>query len=389
MRAYTCWTRRLRPRRARRLLALALCAAAALALLLAGCAGKKPPRAMRFPVTVARVETRAVPEVLEASGTVEPRQTVAVTCQVGGMVERVTFREGEDVRAGQVLFQIDPRPFRVALDQAVATMARDRAQAKDALAQAQRYKELVAQQYVAQQDYESKRAAAEALFATVRADSAAAANARLNLNYTTIRSPITGRAGNLMVHAGNLVKANDTGNPMVTVNQMRPILVHFAIPQDQLARVLREHSSNMEVTAFPDTAGAAPQVGRLNFVDNTVDPSTGTVLLKAEFPNNQGVLWPGQFVRVRLRLHVDPNAVTVPAAAVNSGQNGSFVYVVKPDTTVDQRPVQVGRTAGDLAVIASGVQPGETVVTDGQQRLTPGARVAIRAPRGGRLEAQR
>jgi membrane fusion protein, multidrug efflux system len=345
---------------------------------LAGCSGPAKTKAPRLPVTIARTENRAVPYEIEATGTVEPRQTVAVNAQVGGVILRVLFREGDDVRAGQSLFEIDPRPFAVDREKAIAALAHDRAQAADARAQVAREAALVDKQYVSREEYESKRAAADALEASVRADSAALVSANLNLEYARVRSPIDGRTGNLLAHVGNLVKENDVGNPLVTINQLKPILVRFAVPQGELPAILRESGHHLEVTAVADTSARNGSTGELTFVDNTVDAATGTILLKAEFENRNATLWPGQFVRVRLRLYVQPNARVVPSVAVAASQSGTFVYVVAPDSTVSARTVQVQRTFEDWSVIASGLEPGEMVVTDGQQRLSPGARVVIR-----------
>jgi membrane fusion protein, multidrug efflux system len=346
---------------------------------LAGCSGPPRPKAARFPVTVARSEDRTVPYEIEATGTVEPRQTVAVNAQVGGVILRVAFREGDDVRAGQSLFQIDSRPFAVDRERAIAALAHDRAQAADARAQVEREAALVDKQYVSREEYDSKRAAADALEASVRADSAALVSANLNLEYALVRSPIDGRTGNLLAHVGNLVKENDVGNPLVTINQLKPILVRFAVPQGELPAILRESGHHLQVTAIADTGAHNASTGELTFVDNTVDAATGTILLKAEFENHDAALWPGQFVRVRLRLYVQPNARVVPSIAVSASQTGTFVYVVAPDSTVSARPVQVQRTFADWSVISTGLEAGETVVTDGQQRLTPGARVVIRS----------
>jgi membrane fusion protein, multidrug efflux system len=346
---------------------------------LLGCAGPAKQKVARLPVTVARAENRAVPYEIEATGTVEPRQTVAVNAQVGGVITRVAFHEGDEVRAGQMLFQIDPRPFEVDRERAIAALAHDRAQAADARAQVARVSALIDKDYVSREEYDTKRAAADALEASVRADSAALVSANLNLEYARVQSPIDGRTGNLLGHVGNLVKANDVGNPLVTINQLKPILVHFAVPQGELPAILRESGHHLEVTAVADTGAHNAATGELTFVDNTVDAATGTILLKAEFANRDATLWPGQFVRVRLKLYVQQNARVVPSVAVSASQNGTIVYVVAADSTVSARTVQVQRTFGDWSVIASGLETGEMVVTDGQQRLTPGARVVVRS----------
>lgn len=357
------------------------CSVGALALAafgLAGCGRQAARRAQTVPVTVARVEARDIPHEIEATGTVEPQQTVKVLAQVGGTIERIGFREGDSVPEGAVLFELDARPFRAALDQARAVLARDRAQADNARREAERSLKLAQQGAVSTGESEDKQAAAEALAATVRADSAAVDHARLNLLYATIRAPIAGRTGSRSVHVGDLVKPGDTERPLVTINRMRPVRIRFSVPQDALPAVLRSRDRELTVLAAAADRDTFDHVGRLVFVDNAVDPSTGTLLLKGEFENRAESLWPGEFVRVRLVLSSQPGALVVPAVAVTSGPDGPFVYVVAEDSTVSVRPVVVDRTRGDLAVIARGVSAREVVVTDGQLRLGPGARVALR-----------
>jgi multidrug efflux system membrane fusion protein len=349
-------------------------------LLLAGCGGRRSPGAPPVPVVVARVETRDVPFEIAATGTVEPIQTVAVLPQVGGVLTRVAFREGAEVAAGQVLFQIDPRPYRAALDQALAALARDRAQAAAAVADAARYESLSRSDFATQDEYEQKRANADALTAAVRADSATVENARLNLEYATIRAPISGHTGALLVHEGNVVKANGA-DPLVTINQVRPILVRFAVPEDYLDEIQRHRTPPPTVTVRSDGADSTAATGRLTFVDNGVDAATGTILLKAEFPNRDRSLWPGEFVGVRVVLFVQPKATVVPAAAVVPGQEGSSVFVLRPGRNVAARPVTVQRTAGDWAVIAAGVSPGDSIVVDGQSRLADDSRVVVQKGR--------
>src|SRR5881296_1077852 len=255
-------------------------AVAALSLVVAtGCSRKGAGGPARIPVTVARAEQRAVPYEIIATGTVEPRQTVSVQSQVTGVLTQVAFREGDDVAAGQVLFQIDARPFQAALDQARAMLARDQAQAQSAVLDAQRYAELVKQDYVTKSDYEAKRAAAEALQAVVRADSAAVASAALNLDWATIRAPIAGRTGRLLVREGNLVRAN-AAEPLVVINQIRPILVRFPVPERSLPDIQRHRSNRLPVRVSPSKEDTTASEGLLTFVDNAVDTTTGTVLLK-------------------------------------------------------------------------------------------------------------
>jgi multidrug efflux system membrane fusion protein len=342
-----------------------------------GCSRKGAGGPTRVPVTVARAEQRAVPFEIAATGTAEPRQTVSVQSQVTGVLTQVAFREGDDVATGQVLFQIDPRPFQAALAQAQAMLARDQAQAQSAVLDAQRYAELVKQDYVTKSDYEAKRAAADALQAAVRADSAAVANAQLNLEWARIRAPIAGRTGRLLVREGNLVRAN-APDPLVIINQIHPILVRFAVPERSLSDIQRYRRNPLPVLVSPSKEDSAVASGLLTFVDNSVDTTTGTVLLKAEFANKDGVLWPGEFLSVRLQLYVQEKAVVVPAQAVMTGQQGTYIFVLSQDGTARSQPVTVERAAGSYAVIAQGVAPGDEVVTDGQLRLVPGAPVEVK-----------
>ncbi|HTS87561.1 MAG TPA: efflux RND transporter periplasmic adaptor subunit [Gemmatimonadales bacterium] len=350
---------------------------AALVLVLGGCAHKDPGRPAAIPVTAAAVERRSVPYVLTASGTVEAMQRVSVEAQVTGQLLHIGFHEGDDVVAGQVLFEIDPRPFRAALDQAQAVAARDLAQAENAARDAARYAELVKQEYITPQQYQAAVANAAAQAATLRADSAAVETARLNLQYATVRAPISGRAGNLLIREGNLVKG--PGNTLVTINQIRPILVRFSVPGSNLPLIQRQPAKDVVVTARVSGA-TQPETGTLAFVDNAVDTTSGAILLKARFENRDGALWPGEFADVNMQLFVEPNALVVPAVAVIQGQQGSSVFVIDPGDTVSSRLVKVQRVAADLAVIESGLREGERVVTDGQMRLVPGARVEVKTP---------
>jgi len=344
---------------------------------LLGCSRKGAGGASRVPVTVAHAEQRPVPFEIPATGTAEPVQTVSVQSQVTGVLTHVTFHEGDDVTAGQVLFEIDPRPFQAALDGARAMLARDQAQAQAAQLDAQRYGQLVKQDYVTQSDYETKRAAADGLQATVRADSAAVANAALNLEWATIRAPIAGRTGRLLVREGNLVRANNP-DPLVIINQIHPILVRFAVPEQHLAGIQRYHRNRLPVLVSPSKTDTVFTEGVLSFVDNSVDTTTGTVLLKGEFPNRDNALWPGEFLTVRLQLYVEDSAVVVPSQAVMTGQQGTYLFVVNQDGTARSQPVTVDRTAGAYTVIAQGVRAGEEVVTDGQLRLVSGAPVEVK-----------
>jgi multidrug efflux system membrane fusion protein len=371
------------PRRSTHIdLALGLAAALALGLGLGGCGkgdaaaqrGRRPPVA----VTAGTAETRDVPVDVGAVGSVEAWNTVDMTAQVGGVIQEVRFTEGQDVKEGDVLFVIDPRPYRAALDQALANLARDSATAATAKANAERYAGLVQKDYVTQQQADDMASAAAAARATVRADSASVENARLNLDYCTLRAPLSGRTGSLLVHAGNLVKANGD-QPLVVINQITPVRVAFSVPERELPRIrAKGAAADLPVmVTLPDSSVTV--TGTLSFVDNTVDETTGTVLLKATVPNRDRALWPGQFVDVSLRLGTEPHAVVVPSSAVQSGQQGSFVYIIKPDRTVEMRPVTAGSQVDGFTVVKTGVKSGEEVVTDGQLRLVPGASVSIKS----------
>jgi multidrug efflux system membrane fusion protein len=346
------------------------------AFALAACSERAAQPQPRVPVTIGAAERRDVPFELAATGTVEPLQTVAVQPQVGGPIVRIAFREGQDVAKGQILFQIDPRPFQAALAQAEAILSRDRAQAANAEQEAKRYAELAQREYVTAQQYDQARTVSAAAAATLAASDAAVEEARLNLQYATIRAPIGGRTGSLRVREGNLVRPTDP-TPLVTINQIRPILVRFAVPAANLPLIQRHRGDTLAVRAEP-VGGGTPSEGHLTFVDNAVDTTTGTILLKGRFPNEDGVLWPGEFVNVRLRLYVERDALVVPATAVVTGQQGSFVFVVGRDSTATTRPVKLRRTAGDIAIVDGELSPGEQVVIDGQLRLQQGSRVQIK-----------
>jgi multidrug efflux system membrane fusion protein len=356
------------------------------------CSGEEQHPSPPVPVVVASVERATVPFELQATGTVEPLQTAAVRSQVTGILTGVNFREGQDIGTGQVLFQIDPRPFQAALQQAQANLARDEAQLANAQQEEARYQELLASGSVSPQLYEQIRTDAAALEATVSADRAAVEAARLNLQYATIRAPISGRAGDLLVREGNLVQAN--GDPLVVINQIAPILVRFTVPATNLPLIQEHLGDSLRVRAWkggqggPEgtpSAGGAParggtttaSEGALSFVDNAVDSETGTILLKAQFGNPDAALWPGDFVNVAFELFREENAVVAPARALVQGQRGSYVFVVDDAGIASRRDVEVSRTIGDLAVVAGGLEGGETVVTEGQLRLTSGARVEV------------
>jgi membrane fusion protein, multidrug efflux system len=310
-------------------------------------------------------------------------QTVAVEAQVGGILNRVTFAEGANVQAGQVLFQIDARPYVAVLEQARAQLARDEAIAANARRDAARYAALIKEGYVTGSQADQAEATAASAAATVAADRAAVSRAALDVANTTIRAPISGRTGGLLVRQGNLVRTTSQP-PLVVINQIQPILVRFAVPQSQFPDIQRYYRGGnaLLVRATPSEGAGIPLEGTLAFVDNNVDSTTGTVLLKARFSNPEGTLWPGQYVNVALQLYVDPNALTLPAPAVLTGQRGTYVYTIDSAGTARQRPIQVTRTVDSVAVIASGLREGERVITDGQSRLIPGSKVTIKgAPR--------
>jgi len=351
-------------------------------LALAGCSGSSARRSPAVPVAVAVVERRTIPYEIESTGIAEPIQSAQVTAQVSGLVTRVGVAEGAEVAAGHELFQIDPRPYEAAVERAEAVLASDHAQSRAAELDLARAIELERQNLISEVELEQKGAAAFSLAATVRADSAALSSARLDLANATIRAPIGGKTGSLAVHVGDVVRANEAGSPLVTINQIRPIRVRFTVPQADLVELRRRQSFGLRVDASTGDADSARIEGRLTFVDNAIDPQSGTVLLKGEFPNLDGQLWPGAFVRVHLRLYEQNDATVVPASAVTNSQTGPYLYVVKADTTVEARPVDVLRTWREYAVLRSGVEPGETVVTDGQLRLSPGAKAVIRDTAG-------
>jgi multidrug efflux system membrane fusion protein len=278
-----------------------------------------------------------------------------------------------------VLFKIDPRPYQEALNKSEAMLAKDKALAEQAVSDEQKYAELLKKSFASQEQYDQSRANADSLQNQVKADEAQANNDRLQLEYCTIVSPISGRTGNLMLDAGNVVQANST--ELVAINQIAPIEVSFSLPEQNLPDVQKYAAAgSLKATAIIPQDGERPIEGALSFIDNQVDSATGTFMLKARFPNQDRRLWPGQYVNVVLTITVQSQATVIPSQAVQAGQNGQFVFVVKPDQTVETRPVSVAGTVGDEVAIARGIQPGETVVTDGQLFLTPGATVQIKAP---------
>jgi len=352
--------------------------------------GKDAPAkrgAPAVPVTVAPVRTQSTPLRLPAIGNVEAFATVSVKARVDGQIVAVQFKEGEPVTRGEVLFRIDPRPFEAALRQAEANALRDQAARDQARSQAKRYEELLAKNFVSKEAYAQIRTNAEIAEATARASQASLESARLNLEYCTIRAPIDGYAGKVLLQAGNLVKANDP-TPLVVINQVRPIYVNFAVAEQNLSAIRKfAAKSVLAVEASPPGASKPAATGRLVFIDNAVDASTGTVKLRARFDNHDLALWPGQFVSVSLRLYEQKDAIVVPSQAVQTGPEGDYVFLVRDDSTVELRNVKVERTEGDLAVVASGLAPGERVVTAGQLRLGPKTRVQVRGAGGKRPPA--
>jgi multidrug efflux system membrane fusion protein len=321
---------------------------------------------------------KEMPLHVTAVGTVEAFSTVAVRAQVTGEMKAVNFRQGDDVEAGQVLFELDPRPLEAALNQAEANLQRDTAQAANAQVIARRMEDLVEKGVGTREQRDTARTTAAALDAVVGANKAAVENARVQLQYATIRAPIAGRTGALMVHAGNLVRANDQ-TPLVVINQVTPIYASFGIPEALLSELRRYMAQReLEVKAQPPNETGPAAVGRITFVDNQVDQTTGTIRIKATFPNSNRALWPGQFVNVTIRLASDPHALVVPSVAVQNGPEGQYVYVVKGDHTVEMRKVNVKRTAATETVLQDGVKPDETVVTDGQLRLVPGSKISVK-----------
>ena len=385
--------------------------ALATVLLLAGCsdnaagkpAGSGAPPAV--PVTVGAVVEKTVPIQLSAVGNAQAYTTVGIKSQVSGQIVQVHFKEGQDVHNGDLLFTIDPRPFEATLRQAeaalrqrqaevqqsLANVERDIAQLENARAQERRYRELVDRELIAREQYEQLRTNLASMEATVQADRAAVENAKasaraaqalvdtatLQLGYTEIRAPIDGRTGNLFVQSGNVVKANDD-NPILVINQIHPIYVSFSVPEQHLADIKKYRAQGpLRVEVRPPRQAQTLATGELTFINNAVDQTTGTIQLKATFANSDNALWPGQFFDVVLRLTTRA-AVVVPSQAIQPGQQGPFVFVVKPDATVESRQVIPGTRLGAETIVEQGLRPGERVVTDGQLRLVPGAKVEIK-----------
>ncbi len=335
-------------------------------------------------VSAVRAVSKPMPVLIEAVGTVEPEQSVQVRAQVSGVLQTIAFREGDRVKAGQVLFEIDPRTFRAQYNQALAALERDKAQLENAKAQQQRLEPLLKREFITRQEYDVAVTSAKSLEATVQAGQAAVEQARIQLDYARIVAPISGRTGQLAVRAGNLVPASGGGVPLVTINSTDPVLVGFSIPERQLEDIRRyQNEKDMRIEILPDRSGPPAATGKLVFVDNTVTPQTGTVLLKTRVDNQKEVIWPGQFVNVRVVLTVEPEAIVVPEVAVQPGQSGPFVYLVDADSKVEVRPVKVSRQLGSEVVIAEGIKAGDHVITEIPQALRPGATVRLAEEAGG------
>ena len=339
----------------------------------AGGSGGRPPA----PVVVASVEQRDIPVQIRAIGNVESYQTVQIRSQVSGQIQKIFFKEGEDVRQGQQLFQLDKRPFEADLAKAIGQMQRDQAQAENSRIQAERYSGLEKEGIVSHEQAEQVRAQAKADASAVDADKAAVDAARVQLQYTDIVAPINARAGALMINLGNLVKANDTPY-LVQLNQVTPIYVTFSVPEANLDRVRQRFSSGqLKVLAYPKGRSDSPAEGRLTFIDNGVDTTTGTFKLKGTFQNKDRRLWPGEFVDVALVLSTQKNAVVVPTKAIQTGQQGEYVYVVRTDSTAESRPVMTAGAYQNLTLISDGLKAGEHVIVNGQLRVAPNAKVVV------------
>jgi len=348
-----------------------------LIIINAGCAQKQTPSKPAISVTVGKAKAQSMPINLDSVGSVSAYNSVTILPQVTGQVANIHFKQGQDVKAGDLLITIDPASFQQQLAQSEALLEHDRAQASYNRVTSQRYIDLYQQGAVAKQDNDQMATASQTQDATVSQDAAAVENARINLSHCYIRSPIDGRTGAFLANLGVLATANQT--QMVVVNQIEPIFVQFTIPEKDLATVMAAQKKN----SIPVTANIADQAvsvtdGELTFIDNTVDLSSGAIQMKAQFPNTNAQLWPGEFVRIILKLGEQENAIVVPSTAVVEGQKGKYVFVVKDDMTVEARDVTEERVVGDLAIISKGVADDETVVTDGQINLAPGAKIVIK-----------
>ena len=355
----------------------------AVALLLVSCSRSNDSAKARqqsggapVPVRVAQSRVQKVPVKIQAIGTVQAYSVVSVRSQITGPITEMHFEEGQEVRAGDMLFTLDQRPWTAALNQAQANLQRDEAQMINARLQFERTSNLFVSKIASQQDFDTAESGYQASQAVVLADKAAITNARVDLDYTSIRAPIDGRTGSVSAKPGNVVKAPD--DVLVTITQIRPVYVAFAVPEQHLPVIRRLQADTMlEVQALSPSDNSVLAEGKLTFIDNRVDTNTGTILLRGKFENADRMLWPGQFVQASLTLSNIPNAIVVPTRAVQTGQNGEYVFVVKSDQTVDARTVKAGIEYEGFSVISQGVQPGDTVVVDGQLRLKPGTKISV------------
>lgn len=346
---------------------------------LAACSSKEAPQRPAAPVTVATVTQKDVPYEIKTIGNIEANASVIVKSQIGGILSKVHFKTGQFVKKGALLFTIDPRPLQATLSQARGVLKRDEAQLLNAREDEKRYAELVKKGYISKQQYDQQRTAADALQATVTADKAAVDYAKLQLGYCYIYAPFSGQIGDILIDEGNLIKANDDNKFLTTVRQVQPITVAFSVPEKNLAEVKKYMlQKQLTVEVILDAQDQQSEKGILTFIDNTVDPTTGTIKMKGTLKNEQSRLWPGQYVTLLLYLYTQKNAVIIPARAVQVGQMGQYVYVVKDDLSAEIRPVTVARNHGEDAIIEKGLKLGETVVTDGQLRVVPGGKVAIK-----------
>lgn len=339
--------------------------------------GAKSGQERAILVTVADVMIKEMPVEIRTFGNVKAQKSVQIKAEVDGILSRVHFQKGQNIRQGDLLFSIDPRSYNSALDQAKANLVRDRALEENAVLNAKRSKQLLEQDFISRSDKDKAQSDARALSAMVKADEAAITNAKLQVERCSIRSPINGRVGDLLVHEGSLIKANDV--PMVTINQIHPIEVFFSIPQADLPAVRNQMGpKKLKVRVSLPQVNSLPEEGELFFVDNAIEKGTGTVQLAGLLSNDRELLWPGQYVNVTLVLSTLKDALLVPSVAVQTGQEGKFVFVAKPDDTVEVRPVSIRLNAGAETVIGKGLRPGERVVTDGQLGLVPGAKIEIK-----------
>ena len=351
-----------------------------LLMTLFACSQQKssPPNPV-VPISAATVEQKAVPYEIKAIGNIAEYAVVNVRSQVGGYLSKIHFQKGQIVKKGAILFTIDPRPYQASLMQAEGASAKDQSQLDNARADERRYAELVKKGYISKQQYDQSQASANSMEAAVKADQAAVEYAKIQLSFCYIHAPISGRLGDILIDEGNLIKASDDNKFLVTIRQIQPIYVSFSVPEKNLSEIKKYMASKqLSVDVYADKGDTVPEKGILSFVDNTVDAATGTIRLKGTLKNESNRMWPGQFVNVVLSLYTQNDAVTVPSQAIQSGQIGQYVYVIKDDLTTEIRPVVVSRNYGNDSIIEKGLRPGEKVVTDGQLRIVPGAKVQIK-----------